>query len=222
MLPPVHARTTTMTNLTRCLAAVLLLAAAPLATAQEGGARPAPAIGVVDITRVVENAPRFVEGSKKLEELAASLNKQAKEVSDRLKELKAQRDLAEGPIEVKKIELRLAVEQRHLDGLADLLRAEFGERQAKLVADCYADAERGIAAVAKEKGLQLVLRIGLGGGDDKVRTFDRRIVWYHTDEVDVTAAVIKHLQMAPAAPDAAAPAKSAEPAAQPAGPAKGS
>lgn len=211
-----------MTNHTRCLAAVLLLASAPFALAQEGGAKPAPAFGVVDITRVVENCPRFVEGSKKLEEFAAALNKQAKEVSDRLKELKAQRDLAEGPIEVKKIELRLAVEQRHLDGLADLLRAEFGERQARLVADCYSDAERGIAAVAKEKGLQLVLRIGLGGGDDKVRSFDRRIVWYHTDEVDVTAAVVKHLQMAPVTPEAGAPAKSPEPAAQPAGPAKGS
>lgn len=211
-----------MTNLIRCLAAVLLLAAAPVATAQEGGAKPAPAIGVVDITRVVENSPRFVEGSKKLEEFAASLNKQAKEVQDRLKELKAQRDLAEGPIEVKKAELRYAIEQRHLDGLADLLKVEFGERQAKLVAECYEDAERGIAAVAKEKGLQLVLRIGLGGGDDKIRSFDRRIVWYHADEVDVTAAVIKNLQMAPSTKGADEPAKSSAPAAQPAGPAKGS
>lgn len=209
-----------MTNLTRCLAALLLFAAAPVSIAQEV-TKPAPVIGVVDITRVVENCPRFVEGSKKLEEFAAALNKQAKEVSDRLKELKAQRDLAEGPIEVKKIELRFAVEQRHLEGLGDLLKAEFGERQARLVAECYEDAERGIAAVAKEKGLQLVMRIGLGGGDDKVRTFDRRVVWYHSDEVDVTAAVIKHLQMAPAPKDAAAPVKGSEPAATPAGPAKG-
>jgi hypothetical protein len=102
--------------------------------------------------------------------------------------------------------------------------------------ELYEDLEVAVEKVAKNRGVQLVLRTydpgpppsvsekatnkELGQMNQRLQMFDRRQVWFNTDEIDLTGDLIKLLQV-PLEKDAVAPTKSAEPPKQPDKPERG-
>src|SRR5690606_30942724 len=85
----------------------------------------------------------------------------------------------------------------------ELLRAE----EARMFLRCYEDIDFAVAKVAKKMGVTLVLPkqdipqsqvpiAELGGRDldDRLDAFQRRAVWYSSEELDLTGEVIKYMR----------------------------
>lgn len=171
-------------------------------------------VGVVDFVKVMDAFPRSIEGRTKLDELRKQ-NRAVLEV-----ELKKGRelelhleDLQRGTPahDMKLHELRLR--KQDIEGKEQLFEREWRRRFDEWYMSVYADMERAVAIVAKERGLQLVLRVHPqleeATVENRTRVYDARIVWFAAEEIDITAAVIKVLQVplpAEAKPEAAKPA----------------
>jgi Skp family chaperone for outer membrane proteins len=173
---------------------------APLATKLE-----APKIGIVDFVKVVDAYPRAIAERQKIDELRKQQLtildaeiKKAREMQLKLSDLQrgtSARDLKEH-------ELRL--KEQDVDGMKTLFEREWRRKVEEFYTSIYADLERAVSIVAKDRGVQLVLRahpeLEDGSTESKARVFEARIVWYSAQELDLTAAVIALLQV-PLPPD---------------------
>lgn len=173
-------------------------------TAQDKAAPVEKAIGVVDFVKVIDGYPRAIQERKKLEDLRKAMVDQLEAEQKKLDELAAAKDaLKEGTREraVKILELNAGM--RHLDGMREILDADYGQAKDRFMVLVYEDLDKAIDKVAREKGLKLVLRITRDLGDGtvtgKANAFNKRLVWFAADEIDITNDVVKLLQvMAPA------------------------
>lgn len=159
-----------------------------------------PKVGIVDFVKIVDAYPRAIEERKKIDELRKQQLtildaeiKKAKEMQLKLGDLQrgtAARDLKEH-------ELRL--KEQDIDGMKVLYERETRRRIEEFYNSIYGDLERAVAIVAKDRGVQLVLRahpdIDDGSMESKARVFEARIVWYAAEELDLTPAVIALLQV---------------------------
>ena len=104
--------------------------------------------------------------------------------------------------DLKEHELRL--KEQDVDGMKTLFEREWRRKVEEFYTSIYADLERAVSIVAKDRGVQLVLRahpeLEDGSTESKARVFEARIVWYSAQELDLTAAVIALLQV-PLPPD---------------------
>lgn len=160
----------------------------------------APKVGVVDFVKVMDAYPRAIEARGKLDELRkqnrAVLEAEVKK--GRELELKLE-DLQRGTPahDMKLHELRL--KKQGIEGMEQIFEREWRRKFDEWYLTVYADMERAVAIVAKERGLQMVLRshpqIEDGTVENRTRVYEARIVWFASEEVDVTPAVIKVLQV---------------------------
>lgn len=162
-------------------------------------------VGIVDFVKIVDAYPRAIEERKKIDELRKQQLtildaeiKKAKEMQLKLGDLQrgtSARDLKEH-------ELRL--KEQDIDGMKVLFERETRRRIEEFYNSIYGDLERAVAIVAKDRGVQLVLRahpdIDDGSMESKARVFEARIVWYAAEELDLTPAVVALLQV-PLPPD---------------------
>lgn len=103
------------------------------------------------------------------------------------------------------VDLELAMGQRK--GLASVFNGELNRARDKYDLMIYQDLEVAVAQVAKDRGVQIVLRVSPQEAIDerakdtldvqqiRLFTFNRRAVWFAADEVDLTPALIKYLQV---------------------------
>jgi Skp family chaperone for outer membrane proteins len=174
----------------------------------------APKVGVVDFVKVMDAYPRAIEARGKLEEMRkqnrALLEAELKK--GRELELKLE-DLQRGTPahDMKLHELRL--KKQDIEGMEQIFEREWRRKFDEWYLSVYAEMERAVAIVAKERGLQMVLRshpqLEDGTVENRTRVYEARIVWFASEEVDITPAVIKVLQVplpAESKPDAAKPA----------------
>lgn len=199
-----------------CLLA--LLASVPAHAQDQGANAAAPAklaIGAVDFVKVFEAYPKYIQELKRLEEAKKVVTGKLDEMKNQLNERKSQRELLNPNTRERAqadLELDLAVKQ--YNGMVQIWGEDLAQQHDRLRVECYEDIERAIEKLAKERHLALVLRlhrfVGEGSVQEKGQAYERRMVWYAADEVDLTADVIKLMQVAGGEPkkDASpAPAK---------------
>lgn len=189
----------------------------PAQTTPANGQKPADAvaraaqgvaIGVVDLDKAIELYPKAIAERERLQAMSKSFSAEIDGMSKQIEALRG--DLAlhkEGTSqrEAKEFELGMALKQR--EGFANLRKGQFDRELEKFELMIYQDLEVAVAEVAKMRGVQIVLRVRAApspedAGKDvgnaqkqKLATFDRRQVWFASDEVDLTPALIKYLQV---------------------------
>ena len=204
-----------------CVAAASLLTAQdkPLPSAGGGAAADASArpqvpsglvIGVVDLGKAFDVYPRTIKERERLQKLAGSYDEQIQGVTKRIEELKALLPLLkEGTRErnQKQLEYELALKQRQ--GLAQLFGDELQAEQMRMQLSIYEDLETAVARLAKDRGVQLVLRLDATKVDaategdksplkqvqSRLMTIEARQVLFAGEQLDLTPALIKMLQV---------------------------
>lgn len=170
-------------------------------TRSEVPARPVTQpIGVVDFTKVIETYPRAIQERKKLDEFYQQRQATLEADERKAQEIRQQRDLFQkdsSEWHFKDLELRLAAQA--LDGKRQIFQEELRQQRETFYVAMLEDMQRAVAIVAKERGVALVLRahndLLNGSTESKARVFEARVVWYFAEEVDLTPAVIKLLQV---------------------------
>jgi Skp family chaperone for outer membrane proteins len=168
-----------------------------------GNQTPAPLpIGVVDLGKVIDAYPKAVQEQKKLEDLKKEIVEWTAGQLKNLKDLQLRRDAETGRARDIK-DLQIDTGERELRGMRQIRDADLQEQFEKFVVWFHEDVDGVIAQIAKARNLQLVLRTQGKPGDkepqsSKARSYDRRYVWYASEQIDITADVIKMLQMPPA------------------------
>lgn len=174
-------------------------------------------VGVVDVDRALEMHPKMPAERERLD----ALNKGYKERLDALTKQLKQLDSDIGLMEPGSDQAEMAVhELKSGKGRLDLMRAlarrEWEAERDKGLVALYQDAERAITAVAKAKGIQIVVRKhAIPTGEDlskdedraqrqRLVAYDARSVWFAAEEVDLTGAVIKFLAVPGETKDAGA------------------
>jgi Skp family chaperone for outer membrane proteins len=205
----------------------------------EGAAKKvvAPSIGVVDLAQALETYPKKIRLEQELKKLQETYDAQLKEIDAKAKEtLENIRAVGENSEEGR--ELRFAYES--LIQVYKFKRERMAEKvniaEMRMFLELYEDLEVAVAKVAKNRGVQLVVRVydpgprpnypdkatnkELGQMQQRLKMFELRQVWYSTDEIDLTGDLVKLLQV-PLEREPAAPAKAAEPTKPPEKPERG-
>lgn len=172
----------------------------PAAPAAEAKAANTPKIGVVDFVKVVDAYPRAIAERTKIEDLRKQQRSVLEAELKKGKELELQlEDLQRGTpkYDLKLHELRL--KKQDIEGMEQIFDRDWRRKIDEFYVLIYADLERAVSIVAKERGIQMVLRahpqLEETSSENKARVFEARIVWFASEEIDLTPAVIKLLQV---------------------------
>jgi len=206
---------------------------APAEASAKPSARTGLVVGVVDLGKAFDTYPRVIKERERLKKLHDGYEEQIQQVSKRLDEIKGLIPLLkEGSRErkQKELEYELALQQRQ--GLSKLYNEELGGETMRMHLSIYEDLEAAIGKLAKDRGVDLVLRLddsdlttlseaertNVKQVQNRLVTFERRHVWFATTQLDLTSDLIKMLQV-PLERDAGASptAPPAAPQASPAG-----
>lgn len=157
-------------------------------------------VGVVDFVKVIDAYPRAIQERKKIEEFAKQRRAVLAAEERKAQEIKLKRDdFQPGTFDrdLKENELRQQVQ--YLDGLSRVFESEHRRRIEEFYVKIYEDMQRAVAKVAKDRGVGLVLRVHEdtfdGSTESKARVFEARVVWYASEEIDLTPAIIQLLQV---------------------------
>lgn len=157
------------------------------------------AIGYVDFVKVFEAYPRVAEDRKQLGELKKQRTAKLTEEEAQLKKLQMQAELEnKGTARRAEKDLEIQGLGRRLEALQEIYQTEIRMALEEMQVAWFEDAQRAIAIVAKERGLAMVFRVFGENGEtvrDKATVFEKRAVWYASEEVDITQSVIKVLQV---------------------------
>lgn len=200
----------------------------PAPAASEASAVRAPAaplVGVVDLAKAIENYPRWVE-------LQARLDEMDKQRKDRLQQFQQRLEDLRGAVKItnpdsddgKQAQFQLEIAQQEGQWLVKNLNEKLDLENQKALLAVYEDLEKAVPVVAKARGVSIVMRVhevppvpaGISPQNPRavglrLRGYETKQVWFASEEVDLTADLIKYM-MVPRDGDKAAPAN---------GPAKG-
>lgn len=166
-----------------------------------------PVIAVVDFAKVLENYPKAIAERERLDKMRRAAREQVDALTRRIKEAQEQLGvIEEGTMEHARRQLDIELLAQQRPALTKLLNEQLALEEMRVDIVLYEDAEFAVAKVAKERGVQIVLRKlaelpprteGESAKETQARvmTFDRRQVWYAAPEVDLTPHVIKFLQV---------------------------
>jgi Skp family chaperone for outer membrane proteins len=158
------------------------------------------AIAVVDLEKVMDAYPIAVEKHKELLALKEGFNDQLKRGTELLKQMELEANaLQPGAKERQDAVLEMQAAEHRYKLLGELFTARLQQRREEVRSEVDARLRQGLAQFAKEKKLQLVLRVrsapaapGLVGHNDTNFVQD---VLYHVPALDVTAQLIAYLQV---------------------------
>lgn len=168
-----------------------------------------PPIAVVDLVRVFEQYPRYIEMKSQLQALEKTYDGRLKEMSKQIDEMRAQLGLLREDSD-ERPERELAIERAMQDqrALGKLLRDRLELEHMRMMIVVYQDFEEAIKRVAQSRGLSLVLRVHDMGDpiadpaklgpktvETRIAGFERRQVWFAADPIDITQDVIKLLMV---------------------------
>jgi Skp family chaperone for outer membrane proteins len=185
--------------------------AAPVAPA-DAAARPraGTTVGVVDVDVIYENYPRALRARQQLDELKNQYRRELanlQQVNEQLAEMiKAMR---EGTPEQRAARLDHQAGRARHDKKQELYEDILSMEGARNYAASMDEIAVAIAKVARDRGVQVVLQTeqpvvvpeGIDPKSEKavrlrMSVIERRKVWFADESVDLTAAVIKYLQVA--------------------------
>lgn len=199
--------TTLHTMVGAAVAAVCLL---PLA--QDRAAAPAkPTVAaVVDIIAATEQYPKWIRFRGQLREMEQRATARMEEMRKGIDEIKAtMQSVGAESLERKQAEFQYENSLRAQDWEAKMWRDRIDLENARMMLVCFDDVAAVIGRVAKARGIQIVHRLfdpEEAKGDpltiparevmQRYRLVQGRHVWYAAPDVDLTADVIKELQVA--------------------------
>lgn len=193
-------------------AALTLLVSASAQTAQEAIATRSArgiVVGVVDVIKAVEQYPRYIKLRSELEASIQQYEAQLQDMAGRADELRGTiQVLAEGSQERadKEFEYQLLLQTQ--DYRKKAFREQMQIQDLRNTLSVYEDLEYVIGVVAARKGVGVVLtkqditpsaqpieELAANEVQARVKAYDRRNVWFASQELDLTSAVIKELMI---------------------------
>lgn len=168
---------------------------------------PALTIGVVDFAKVFEFYPKAIKERERLKALNNSFSEQMDAMSKRIQELKDQVGLyPEGSLQARMKRLELEGLMQQGPALAKVFNEQLQLEHMRMEVQLYEDVEIAIGKLVAGRGVQLVLRkmatLPLRADDEspsdiqnRLVAYERRHVWFAATEIDLTAEVIKMLQV---------------------------
>lgn len=183
--------------------------AATVALALPAAAQAALTIGVVDVVKAVEQYPRYIKMRGELEGRMRGYSDQLKQLAAELDELRGTIGvLAEDSDDRKEREFQLQMGLYRQDYLRKTFRDRMQFEEVRVLLRVYADLEVAIAKVAKQRGVALVLRkhviepasapieqLAAAELDLRIKQYERQVLWFADDGLDLTGDVIKLLQV---------------------------
>lgn len=222
------------------LAVACLAVVSPFLTAQEGTpAKPpaadaaapkaqanAPLVGIVDLAKAIEQYPKWIELQAKLDALDNQMRDRMKQMDARVDDLRnAVQITSPESEERKRAQFELDVAQQERQFLAKSMYEKVDLEQQRALLAVYDDLEKAVPAVAKARGVSLVLRVlqspklpadvapqSARGVGIRLRAHEGRQVWYASEELDLTPDLIKYLMVPHEAKPAAGAAATGAPA----------
>lgn len=228
------------------LAVACLAVVCPFLSAQEGmPAKPpaadaaapkaqatAPRVGIVDLAKAIEQYPKWIELQAKLDTLEGQVRERMKQMDTRVDDLRnAVQITSPESDERKRAQFELDVAQQERQFLAKSMYEKIDLEQQRALLAVYEDLEKAVPAVAKARGVGIVLRVlqspklpadvppqSARGVGIRLRAHEGRQVWYADEELDLTPDLIKYLMVpreakpADGSPGNGAPAGNAKPA----------
>ncbi|HLY08356.1 MAG TPA: hypothetical protein VKW04_03515 [Planctomycetota bacterium] len=178
------------------------LAVAGRVGAAEQVAPPAPTLGVVNLRVCFDKSAytRMAEMTEELAKLRSDLHLEGSILQKRISELTEQVDGAKGSTDLylEKVRLRAHAEY-DLKLLAEVSKRKLAARLADLDTRLYADVRRVVSDLARQRGLDVVLRSDdvRAPEDDSQATAGERIagreVLFHREALDLTPQVLARL-----------------------------
>jgi Skp family chaperone for outer membrane proteins len=179
------------------------------ASASKAGLGERMVVGVIDVVKAVEQYPRYIKLRNELDASVKQYEVELKGIAERIDELRGTiQILAEGAPERADKEFEYQMLLQTQDYRRKAYTARVGQRDLRNTLTVYEDLEYVIGVVARRKGVALVLTkqditpssqpiTEISGEEVKARVqaYDRRQVWFASEELDLTSAVIKELMI---------------------------
>ena len=166
-------------------------------------------VGLVDVLRALEQYPRFIK-------LRADVDATAKKYEAQLQEISARIDELRGTIQVmpdgsqeraeKEFEFQMLIQTQ--DYRRKAFRERVQQQDLRNMLTVYEDLDYVIGVVAKRKGVSLVMTkqeippstqsiedLPMSQVQGRVAAYERRQVWFATEELDLTGDIIKELMI---------------------------
>lgn len=185
---------------------------------------PAPAtFGTVDIQAVFKGYEKVKATS---EEFKTAVMARQNELMKSAQEMKLESEklakMAPGSVDFKKVEDRMTQLKADIEARREQAEREFSVREAEMLSTLYKEIQSMVGRVAKHRSLNYVLKVSndpVNGADPNsaMRAIDRSVV-YADSQNDITADVVRYLNVeyraaSGASPKAGASAASAAPSA---------
>ena len=157
-------------------------------------------VGVVDFAKVLESYQGAIEGRKKISELKDQFQQQLDTMQKRAEDAKLLRDnYQRGSRDWYEKDLSVKLALQSLEGQQQIFEGELHRKREEFLVAMLEDMQQAVAIVAKEKKIALVLRVHEdlidGSAATKARIFETRIVWFASEEIDITPDVSKLLRV---------------------------
>ncbi|MGC6486200.1 MAG: OmpH family outer membrane protein [Planctomycetota bacterium] len=189
----------------------VVVALSSTATSQATGAASGRGmvVGVVDVIQAVEQYPRYIKLRGELETSINQYEAQLQEMSARVDELRGTiQVLAEGSQERADKEFEYKMLLQTQDYRRKAYRERMQLKDLRNTLSVYEDLEYVIGVVARRKNVGLVLTkqtivpsaepiadLATNEVQARVKAYDRRQVWFASQEIDLTGDVIKELMI---------------------------
>lgn len=182
------------------------------AAAVDAAAKAAPAVpplvGVVDFVKAIEQYPKYIRARVELEKRRQAVQAQIDEITKRIDEQKAALAIvAQDSDEWKDRQVELELQQAQRQAMFKRLYEKLEVEDMRMLTVVYEDIEVAIKKVAQTRGVAIVLRVHEtdSPGDaaklplktlqGRLAMFERRQVWFASEQVDLTGDVIKLLMV---------------------------
>ena len=184
------------------------LSCSAYASAQTPAAAPGLRVGVIDYVAAVEQYPRYIKLRAAFEQRMNAYEAELKDLAKSLEELRGTIQVLTDEDERADKEFQLQIGLQRQDYLRKKYRDQMALEDLRNTLSVYEDLEFAIGKVAQKKGLHLVLtkkdirpnakpiaEQSAREVQTRVQAYDRRQVWFAAEELDITADVIKYMQV---------------------------
>lgn len=165
---------------------------------QAGGAGGATAVGVVDLSRVLEEHQQFQTLREQMRSRVQGKETQLQSMMNEAKQLRdIQKDLDPNSADYRNNESKLTQLVAQIETFRQQTRRDLINEEATLYHDVYIQIRKVVEWVAQKRGIQLVLRvsndpISPDNPEEVIKAVNRRVL-YHDASLDLTGDVLSVL-----------------------------
>lgn len=166
----------------------------------------APSVGLLNLDRIFKDYKPFREKQTQLQEVAKEVDQKVQARQAELETVNNQlRKTVQGSAEFTRLQIQLFKLQNDLQQFVNSERVSIQKQEATMLLALHRQLDELVSKHAKAKGIKLVLRYHDVSFDENqpvpeiAKTVNRQILY--EDGLDITDAILKELQAAPASGD---------------------